>query len=183
MGVPEYSPNDNEHIVHRTTVDFVQRYREYEAVHIVQYDNSLPIIEVTLLKNGKPYRVPDNAEISIKLCKKDGKFVYNPALGRKNTESGNIVFFEITYQMTTIYGRIKPIVEVKMGSSVAASGAFDMWIDRNPVQEGAEESANEYKSIDEKLDEIKYLIEQIPKCDCKIASDEEINEMIKEVFG
>lgn len=134
----------NEKIVHVTSADFGRRTIS-PPVHIVQYDDVLPILAVDLRLNGMQYVIPDNAEINIRLIKKDGTFVYNPALG-VDVER-HTVYFEITQQMTSLKGRVTSIVEVIAGGGVAGSSNISFEIDRNPIQEGDVESTHEYITV------------------------------------
>ena len=133
-------------IIHSTSADFNKRTLP-RPVHIVQYDDGIPILAVTLYLDGNQYTIPANAEMNIRFGKKDGTFVYNPALGCSSDR--HIVYFEITQQMTVFRGRFEPIVEVVIGGDVAGSGCLDIEIDRNPIQEGDIESSTEFITIQE----------------------------------
>lgn len=133
-------------IIHSTSADFNKRTLP-RPVHIVQYDDGIPILAVTLYLDGNQYTIPANAEMNIRFGKKDGTFVYNPALGCSSDR--HIVYFEITQQMTVFQGRFTPIVEVVIGGDVAGSGCLDIEIDRNPIQEGDIESSTEFITIQE----------------------------------
>ncbi len=61
----QYTPASDK-FVHNVSVDFRRRIVN-EHIHIVQYDNSLPIIAVTLYSDYSPYCVPANAECNIRL--------------------------------------------------------------------------------------------------------------------
>lgn len=133
-------------MIHSTSADFNKRTLP-RPVHIVQYDDGIPILAVTLYLDGNQYTIPANAEMNIRFGKKDGTFVYNPALGCSSDR--HIVYFEITQQMTVFQGRFTPIVEVVIGGDVAGSGCLDIEIDRNPIQEGDIESSTEFITIQE----------------------------------
>ena len=139
----QYTPASDK-FVHNVSVDFRRRIVN-EHIHIVQYDNSLPIIAVTLYSDYSPYCVPANAECNIRLKKQDGTYVYNPALGCNDDRT--IAYFEVTDQMTMFPGVLYPIIEIRIGTNVAASGTIKVEIDRNPIQEGDIESTIEYKTI------------------------------------
>lgn len=143
MGLSLYAP-DSSRIVHYAYVDFVSR-QIGRPVHIVQYDDSLPVLAVRLFRDGKSYGVPEGAEVNIRLNKPDGKFVYNPALGC-NASRGT-VYFEITSQMASYAGEANPVVEVIQDGSIASSSPIAVMIDRNPVQIGQIESCSEGKSL------------------------------------
>lgn len=145
MSLPIFVQN-GEQIVHTTFVDFVTRTIT-EPIHIMQYDNSIPILEVVLYKDGQSYLIPDYANVSIRWGKPDGTFVYNPAIGINNGK--NTVYFEITTQMTTHYGDVEPIVEIEINNKIAGSGSVSVFIDRNPIQQSDIESSVEYKTAKE----------------------------------
>lgn len=137
-----------EKIIHNTSVDFSSRFSIINPIHIVQYDNSLPIISVELKNNNKTYVLPTVIEVWIRWKKPDNTFVRKQALGC-NSER-NTVYFEITQQMVMQYGLFKPVVELIIPSdssdpSVASSGYFSVLVDRNPIQNGDVESMTEYE--------------------------------------
>lgn len=137
-----------EKIVHNTSVDFSSRFSIINPIHIVQYDNSLPIISVELKNDNKIYTLPTGIEVWIRWKKPDNTFVRKQALGC-NSER-NTVYFEIIQQMVMQYGLFKPVVELIIPSdssdpSVASSGCFSVLVDRNPIQNGDIESITEYE--------------------------------------
>ena len=141
MGVSNYTPTG---ISHATSVDFSKRSVS-QPVHIVQYDNSLPILAVSLYNNGQLYRLSEDMEVSIRLGKPDRTFVYNKALGCDSTRT--IVYFEITQQMSLFDGEYYPVIEIMDGDKVANSSTIYLVVDRNPVQHDYIESTVEYKEL------------------------------------
>ena len=139
----QYTPASDK-FVHKVSVDFKRRAVN-EQIHVVQYDNSLPIIAVSLFSDYMPYSIPANAEGNIRIKKKDGTYVYNPALGCNS--DGTVLYFEVTHQITTFPGVLEPIIEIRIGTMVAASGTIKVEVDKNPIQSGDIESTNEYKTI------------------------------------
>lgn len=139
----QYTPASDK-FVHNVSVDFKRRAVN-EQIHVVQYDNSLPIIAVSLFSDYMPYSIPANAEGNIRIKKKDGTYVYNPALGCNS--DGTVLYFEVTHQITTFPGVLEPIIEIRIGTMVAASGTIKVEVDKNPIQSGDIESTNEYKTI------------------------------------
>lgn len=128
-------------IIHKTSIDFTLRPCSSE-IHLVQYDNSLPVVEVKLYVDGEPYIIPENAAINIRVGKNDGTFVYEPVLGCN--EARDTVYFKISYQMSVRQGRIGPVLEiiVKEGTEtkVANSSQIPFVIDKNPIQDSDVES-------------------------------------------
>jgi hypothetical protein len=160
MAVKLYTPNANV-IVHETKVDFRRRVVQRQ-VNLVQYDKSMPVIAVQLCSNGNEYVLPENASAYIRFGKRDHTYVYNECLGCDKTRT--IVYFAITDQMTIFYGEHTPIVELRIGDTVAGSGSIPIWIDRNPIQNGDTESKSDL-SVFEKA------IEAAQKIDVKLPTD------------
>ena len=154
MSVSTYTP-DSTKILHTAYADFVSR-QIGRTIHVVQYDDSLPLLAVKLFSDGQPYTIPYNAEISIKLGKSDGKFVYNPALGCDSAR--HTAYFEITYQMVVLAETVSPIIEVRIGTSIAASSSIGIIIDRNPIQREDIESTSEWKVIEQAINYSKEAI-------------------------
>jgi len=154
MSVSTYTP-DSTKILHTAYADFVSR-QIGRTIHVVQYDDSLPLLAVKLFSDGQPYTIPSNAEISIKLGKSDGKFVYNPALGCDSAR--HTAYFEITYQMVVLAETVSPIIEVRIGTSIAASSSIGVIIDRNPIQREDIESTSEWKVIEQAINYSKEAI-------------------------
>lgn len=154
MSVSTYTP-DSTKILHTAYADFVSR-QIGRTIHVVQYDDSLPLLAVKLFSDGQSYTIPSNAEISIKLGKSDGKFVYNPALGCDSAR--HTAYFEITYQMVVLAETVSPIIEVRIGTSIAASSSIGIIIDRNPIQREDIESTSEWKVIEQAINYSKEAI-------------------------
>lgn len=138
MGV--YTPDSNR-VVHHTYADMTAR-QIVRPVHLVQYDQGLPIIAVKLYNDGLEYTIPTGATVNIRCGKVDGNFVYNPALGWDSAM--HTVYFEVTKQMTALAGEINPIVEIELNNKIVSSGAIAVQIDFNPVQEQSIRSTTEY---------------------------------------
>lgn len=94
--------------------------------------------------------------------KRDGYHVYNPALG-VNAER-TIAYFAVTPQMSTGWGDYYPIVEITVGGGIAGSAPIWLHFDRNPLPENAIISSDEYKTIQQLLEDVtavKAATEQI----------------------
>lgn len=137
------SPPENS-IVHSTSVSLTNRSPS-EPVHLVQYDDTLPMVAVALTSNGRPYTVPSGAAVNVRLAKPDGHYVYNPAYGV--SDDGQTVYIAVTVQMTAVSGKVSPIIEVVVNGTVAGTGFFVLDIDPNPIPEDAIESTDEFKTI------------------------------------
>lgn len=143
MAAANYSP-PAEALIKATRADFDRR-DVVQPVHLVQYDDTLPVLAVALYKGGQPWTLPTGADVNLRMDKKDGHYVYNPALGVSSDHS--TVYMAVTAQMTTCYGTFAPMVEVLVGGGVAGMAALRLDIDRNPVQDGMIESTDEYKAV------------------------------------
>lgn len=143
MAAANYSP-PAEALIKATRADFDRR-DVVQPVHLVQYDSTLPVLAVALYKGGQPWTLPTGADVNLRMDKKDGHYVYNPALGVSSDHS--TVYIAVTAQMTTGFGTFAPMIEVLAGGGVAGMAALRLDIDRNPVQDGMLESTDEYKSV------------------------------------
>lgn len=143
MAVKEYTPSSDKKI-HKTSTDFILRNCPRE-VHIVQYDKTQPIVEVELFNNGKRYSLPENAVMNLRFSKPDRTFVYKAVLGCNKDR--NIVYFDIDQQMSFLYGKVNPILELVLDDTIAGSSPIPIEIDRNPIQNGDLESSSEYPAI------------------------------------
>lgn len=143
MATANYSP-PAEALIKATRADFDRR-DVVQPVHLVQYDDTFPVLAVALYKGGQPWTLPTGADVNLRMDKKDGHYVYNPALGVSSDRS--TVYMAVTAQMTTSYGTFAPVVEVLAGGGAAGMAALRLDIDRNPVQDGMLESLDEYKTV------------------------------------
>ena len=144
------SPPENS-IVHSTSVSLTNRSPS-EPVHLVQYDDTLPMVEVSLTSNSQPYTVPSDAAVNVRLTKPDGHYVYDPAYGV--SDDGQTVYIAVTVQMTAVSGKVSPIIEVVVNGTVAGTGFFVLDIDPNPIPEDAIEPTDEFKTIQQLAAEV-----------------------------
>ena len=158
MAVKLYTPDANV-IVHETKVDFRRRVVQRQ-VNLVQYDKSMPVIAVQLCSNGNEYVLPENASAYIRFGKRDHTYVYNECLGCDQTRT--IVYFAITDQMTIFYGEHTPIVELRIGDTVAGSGSIPIWIDRNPIQNGDTESKSDLSVFEKAIEAAQKINVKLP---------------------
>ena len=160
-----YTVKDTD-IVHETSVDFITRECSKE-IHIVQYDDSQPIIAVSLRANSEKYSLPDGYEANIRFGKKDRTFVYKAVLGCNDDRS--VVYFSVDKQMSLIYGKVNPIIEITYGGAIVGSSSIPFYIDRNPIQIGDIESKSDYPAIIERISaaETKASVAQTAAADAK----------------
>ena len=160
MAATIYEPLSTAHLK-SCTVDFDSR-PDKKAVNLVQYDQTIPVLCVSLKKGGTEYKVPSDADVNIRMDKRDGYHVYNPALG-VNAER-TIAYFAVTPQMSTGWGDYYPIVEITVGGGIEGSAPIWLHFDRNPLPENAIISSDEYKTIQQLLEDVtavKAATEQI----------------------
>lgn len=150
MAATIYEPLSTAHLK-SCTVDFDSR-PDKKAVNLVQYDQTIPVLCVSLKKGGTEYKVPSDADVNIRMDKRDGYHVYNPALG-VNAERA-IAYFAVTPQMSTGWGDYYPIVEITVGGGIAGSAPIWLHFDRNPLPENAIISSDEYKTIQQLLKDV-----------------------------
>lgn len=150
MAIATYSPPDGA-IVKKARADFDLRIVQ-QPVHLVQYDDTVSVLAVSLYKSGQPWTVPTNADVNIRMDKRDGHYVYNPALGVN--EERNVVYLAITRQMTVHEGTVYPVLEVLIEDGTASTASLRLDIDRNPVPMAKITSIDEYKTLREILDEV-----------------------------
>lgn len=160
MAISSYTPSADR-IIHNTEVDFQTRTQLGTTVHLMQYDKSLPVVAVALYSNGQPYQIPTGAEMNVRVGKTDGTKVYNPVLGCNSNRT--ICYFEVTQQMSSVYGSTLAILELILNGAIAGSSYIPLDIARNPAQDEAILSSDEYKSMNEIVDEAREALGKPPK--------------------
>lgn len=160
-----YVENKND-LIHETSVDFVLRSVSRE-VHVVQYDNLLPIIKVNLFNDDERFEIPNVARINVRLSKIDHTYVYKE-ITKCNPER-NAIYFDVDFQMTVIDSKITFVIELVLGSTVACSSPVSLIIDRNPIQQGDVESHSSFPILND-LFELEHQVRQ---------NTEDISEIMK----
>lgn len=160
MAISSYTPSADR-IIHNTEVDFQTRTQLGTTVHLMQYDKSLPVVAVALYSNGQPYQIPTGAEMNVRVGKTDGTKVYNPVLGCNSNRT--ICYFEVTQQMSSVYGSTLAILELILNGAIAGSSYILLDIARNPAQDEAILSSDEYKSMNEIVDAAREALGKPPK--------------------
>lgn len=159
MSVSTYTP-PSDRIIHYTAVDLGERWRLGTPVHLMQYDKSLPIIAVELYSGGDPYTIPANAEMNVRVGKRDGTKVFNPILGCNAGRT--IAYVEVTRQISSVYGATLASLEVIIGSNVAGSSYILLDIAKNPAQDDAIESSDEYKILTGIINDAQQALTKVP---------------------
>jgi len=156
MPMDVYVPNDVD-IIHQTRVDFRKRTAQ-SIVHLVQYERSLPVVEVELFYNGYSYTCPNNAEVWVRWSKLDGTYVYKICQVSADRKK---VYFDIDYQMSYLPGDLNPILELQIGTKMAGSSPIPISIDRNPIQDGDRESHVEDLQVEILREEVAEMHEDL----------------------
>ena len=139
-----YTPGEND-LVYNTVVT-MGSYSSPQPVVIKQYD-SLPIIAAKMRKDGNDYQVPDGAAVNIRLHKRSGTFIYSSVKGI--SQDRKTAYIQLTSNMTAVYGRTMPCLEIVVNGSVACTGDMVWDIQRNPVQEDDVKDTSEGQYIQE----------------------------------
>ena len=160
MAISSYTPSADR-IIHNTEVDFQTRTQLGTTVHLMQYDKSLPVVAVALYSNGQPYQIPTGAEMNVRVGKTDGTKVYNPVLGCNSNRT--ICYFEVTQQISPASGSTLAILELILNGAIAGSSYIPLDIARNPAQDEAILSSDEYKSMNEIVDAAREALGKPPK--------------------
>lgn len=146
-----YTPSSTK-IIHHTYTDLSNR-QIGRPVHIVQYDDGIPILAVKLYNDGQEYIIPTSAHANIRLEKADGNFIYNPALGVDSDKS--TIYFEVTKQMAALPGELNAIVELEFSEGRAATGSVQLIVDQNPIKRSSIESSSENLTIKQYVEQAK----------------------------
>ena len=154
MAVKTYIPDTNKFIIHKTKVDFVKRIIQ-KPIHLVQYDNVIPIVEIELLYNGVLYELPNEADLTMRWGKRDKTYVIKNTLGL--SEDRTKAYFEIDNNMTALDGIVEPVLSISINEKACASSTMNFVIDRNPVQRDDILSVFDDFVVDEIKDSISKL--------------------------
>lgn len=168
MSISIYNINDHkDQIKHDTFVDFGGKRSVVKQVHLVQYDKNLPILLIKLYKNGSSYAVPTNADsLNIRWGKRDGTGIIRPVDGI--SPDRKTAYVEVDRNMSSIYGCIEPILELKINSEddeemIAGSSGISIIIDRNPVQDDFIESTSDYPELQQTIRELRAELDEVKK--------------------
>lgn len=110
-------------------------------VFIAQYDEKRTVIALQLYKAGRKYILPEQVGVNVRWGKPDQTYVYKSVEGCNSAR--DTVYILVDYQMSVVYGTIKPTIEVVTPEklAVAAESHFKVVIVKDPIQEGMVESA------------------------------------------
>ena len=135
-------------IKHTTTVDIGDLRKLSKPIHLMQYDKSLPEIEVHITKDGQEYTIPSGYSATIRWGKPD-----KHGCTATGTVSGSTVTFQVTEQMACVAGRNKVTVEiVESDSSQAGTAKFEVIVDSNPIGDNTIVSDSEIADIQKAIE-------------------------------
>ena len=135
-------------IKHTTTVDIGDLRTLSKPIHLMQYDKSLPEIEVHITKDGQEYTIPSGYSAMIRWGKPD-----KHGCTATGTVSGSTVTFQVTEQMACVAGRSKVTVEiVESDSSHAGTAKFEVIVDSNPIGDNTIVSDSEIADIQKAIE-------------------------------
>lgn len=135
-------------IKHTTTVDIGDLRKLSKPIHLMQYDKSLPEIEVHITKDGQEYTIPSGYSATIRWGKPD-----KHGCTATGTVSGSTVTFQVTEQMACVAGISKVTVEiVESDSSQAGTAKFEVIVDSNPIGDNTIVSDSEIADIQKAIE-------------------------------
>lgn len=128
-------------------------------IHLVQYDDTIPVAQFDLMDNGQPFDLPAGATVSVRMRKPDGFGVDNAAL----EASGSTVLIAFTEQMCAAAGRGWLNVEINDGAGVKYTQPVMVIISENAVTDKTIESSSEFSELDKLIDETEEYLNNPPK--------------------
>lgn len=142
-------------IKHNVSVDFINR-DSIQVVNFVQHDQNIPVLSVDLYSGGSKMEVDlSSVKIYLRVSLPNGAFadIESTETSGDEPKSGKIstVTFGLGYNVFPAYGAAKAIVlitEKATGSTEytnrAGSSPIVFMIDKDPIQDGSEESLDQY---------------------------------------
>ena len=145
-------------IKHNVSVDFINR-DSIQVVNFVQHDQNIPVLSVDLYSGGSKLEVDlSSAKIYLRVSLPNGAFADIESTetsgdGPKSGTRSNVTF-GLGYNVFPAYGAAKAIVlitEKAAGSTEytnrAGSSPIVFMIDKDPIQDGSEESLDQYYGL------------------------------------
>ena len=145
-------------IKHNVSVDFINR-DSIQVVNFVQHDQNIPVLSVDLYSGGSKLEVDlSSAKIYLRVSLPNGAFadIESTETSGDGPKSGKIstVTFGLGYNVFPAYGAAKAIIlitEKAAGSTEytnrAGSSPIVFMIDKDPIQDGSEESLDKYYGL------------------------------------
>lgn len=139
-------------ITHNVSVDFINR-DSIQVVNFVQHDQNIPVLSVDLYSGGSKLEVDlSSAKIYLRVSLPNGAFADVEPTETSGWKSN--VTFRLGYNVFPAYGAAKAIVlitEKAAGSTEytnrAGSSPIVFMIDKDPIQDGSEESLDQYYGL------------------------------------
>lgn len=128
-------------------------------IHLVQYDDTIPVAQFDLMDNGQPFELPAGATVSVRMRKPDGFGVDNAAL----EASGSTVLIAFTEQMCAAAGKGWINIEINDGTGVKYTQPVTVVISENAVTDKTIESSSEFSELDKLIDETEEYLNNPPK--------------------
>lgn len=145
-------------ITHNVSVDFINR-DSIQVVNFVQHDQNIPVLSVDLYSGGSKLEVDlSSAKIYLRVSLPNGAFADIESTetsgdGPKSGTRSNVTF-GLGYNVFPAYGAANAIVlitEKATGSTEytnrAGSSPIVFMIDKDPIQDGSEESLDQYYGL------------------------------------
>ena len=121
-------------IIHETEVDFVLRPVS-TPIHLVQYDNSLPLIKVNLLNKGRKFVIPEGVSVYLKFLNSKGVPASVEFEITECNQDQDAVYFKVTSAMTNLFQKTFGVISFKnTNDEEAHSSPLNFIIDRNPIR-------------------------------------------------
>ena len=139
-------------IKHNVSVDFINR-DSIQVVNFVQHDQNIPVLSVDLYSGGSKLEVDlSSAKIYLRVSLPNGAFADVEPTETSGWKSN--VTFRLGYNVFPAYGAAKAIIlitEKAPGSTEytnrAGSSPIVFMIDKDPIQDGSEESLDQYYGL------------------------------------
>lgn len=170
-------------IKHYVSVDFINR-DSIQVVNFVQHDQNIPVLSVDLYSGGSKLDVDlSSAKIYLRVSLPNGAFADIESTetsgdGPKSGTRSNVTF-GLGYNVFPAYGAAKAIVlitEKATGSTEytnrAGSSPIVFMIDKDPIQDGSEESLDQYYGLRGYIEDISENV--VKKTALSIPKDGEI---------
>ena len=145
-------------ITHNVSVDFINR-DSTQVVNFVQHDQNIPVLILDLYSGGSKLEVDlSSAKIYLRVSLPNGAFadIESTETSGDGANAGwkSTVTFGLGYNVFPAYGAAKAIVlitEKATGSTEytnrAGSSPIVFMIDKDPIQDGSEESLDQYYGL------------------------------------
>ena len=147
-------------IKHYVSVDFINR-DSIQVVNFVQHDQNIPVLSVDLYSGGSKLDLDlssTNTKIYLRISLPNGAFANvestETSVPDGKNKSVSTVTFQLGYNVFSAHGAAKAIIlitEKATGSTeytnLAGSSPIIFMIDKDPIQDGSEESLDQYYGL------------------------------------